>query len=338
MLRGVAATMVVFVHIGLQLERLGYGTLDVNWLSSGVDIFFVISGFIMWVSVERRQGMSAGDFMRNRIIRIVPLYWLVTAGVLAIALTAPQLLKTTVFSAPHAIASFLFLPARHPVVTDQFWPLLVPGWTLNYEMLFYVLFAIAIAASRGSWRKRFALIAVFLTAVVLAGSALRGRIDVMNFYANPIIFEFLSGVVLGIIYMRHQFARSWTWLLAVAAGFIILRDGSILPFLGHASNLVGATLVVGGALYSRTLPIPGLKAVGDASYSLYLTHVITLAALAHFWRSGGLESLGPTAFTAVGVTVSILGAMLCYRLLERPMTQGLRRFWRTSPRKHLPAA
>ena len=92
MLRGIAATMVVFVHIDIQLDRLRYGMLGTGWMSSGVDIFFVISGFIMWTSVERRGGMSAGAFLKNRLIRIVPLYWLVTTIVLLVGLTAPQLL------------------------------------------------------------------------------------------------------------------------------------------------------------------------------------------------------------------------------------------------------
>jgi len=90
MLRGIAASMVVFVHLDIQLKRLGYGTLDAPWLGSGVDIFFVISGFIMWVSVARRPATSAGEFMRNRLIRIVPLYWLVSAGVLATTIVAPH--------------------------------------------------------------------------------------------------------------------------------------------------------------------------------------------------------------------------------------------------------
>src|SRR5438045_2337056 len=164
MLRGIAASMVVFVHLDVQLARLGYRTLGSGWLATGVDIFFVISGFIMWVSVERRPDMTAGTFLRNRLIRIVPLYWLVSAGVLTMTFAAPQLLHTTVFSAPHAIASFLFLPARHPVV-GNFWPLLIPGWTLDYEMLFYVLFAAAIAGSTDA-RSRFLIVGSLITAVV----------------------------------------------------------------------------------------------------------------------------------------------------------------------------
>src|SRR3954471_22053033 len=99
MLRGIAASMVVFVHLDVQLKRLGYGTLDAPWLASGVDIFFVISGFIMWVSVARRPATSAGEFMRNRLIRIVPLYWLPSARLLARE-GSSGLLATTIV-APH---------------------------------------------------------------------------------------------------------------------------------------------------------------------------------------------------------------------------------------------
>src|SRR5437764_3885196 len=179
MLRGIAASMVVFVHLDVQLKRLGYASYDASWLGSGVDIFFVISGFIMWVSVERRPGMSAGEFFGNRLMRIVPLYWLVSAGVLCITFAAPQLLHSTVFNAPHALASFLFLPARHPL-TGEFWPLLVPGWTLNYEMLFYLLFAAAIAGANGAPRRRLAIISVLIASVILLGTAFENRVDVMH--------------------------------------------------------------------------------------------------------------------------------------------------------------
>jgi exopolysaccharide production protein ExoZ len=97
-------------------------------------------------------------------------------------------------------------------------------------------------------------------------------------------------------------------------------------------------MVVLGALFAPPVPIPGLKAVGDASYSLYLTHVVTLAALSHVWRSAGLQGLGAVSFALVGVGSSILGAFICYRLLERPMTDGLKRLWHPSHRRHLPAA
>ena len=318
--------MVVVVHIGLQLERLGYGTYSVGWLSSGVDIFFVISGFIMWVSVERRRTMTAAEFMRARLIRIVPLYWLVSAFVLATCLIAPQLLHTTVLEWKHALASFLFLPARHPIMTQEFWPLLIPGWTLNYEMLFYVLFAVAIAGSGGSARIRLGLIALLIAGTVLAAILLMGRIDAMHFYANPILFEFLAGIAVGILYMKGNMPKSWAWLVPITVGFLLLRYGPGVVYGLNGTNLIATTMIVSGALFLPSIPLPGLKAVGDASYSLYLTHVITIAMLSHFWALG-LTALGPVAFTLAGLALSIAAALICYRVFERPMTVALKRLW-----------
>jgi exopolysaccharide production protein ExoZ len=335
MLRGIAASMVVFVHLEVQLKRLGYGSFDATWLGTGVDIFFVISGFIMWVSVERRPRMTPGEFFRNRIIRVVPLYWLVSAGVLSITFAAPQLLQTTVFSAPHALASFLFLPARHPV-TGQFWPLLVPGWTLNYEMLFYLLFAAAIAGSGGSSRIRLVIVAALIAAVVLLGSALEGRIDVMHFYANPILFEFIAGITIGIVYVQRRVPSSFAWFAALAAGFFFLWFGQRFGVFTPITNLLGAAMVVSGALFSPNLWVPGLKALGDASYSLYLTHVVTLSAWGQMWATG-LQSLPAPLFVISALIACVAGALLCFRLVERPLTQGLKKYW-VGPTERAPVA
>jgi exopolysaccharide production protein ExoZ len=323
MLRGIAASMVVFVHIDNQLKYLDYRMLGSGWLASGVDIFFVISGFIMWVSVERRPGMTAGTFFMHRLERVVPLYWLISAGVLTMTLVAPHLLHSTVFNARHALSSFLFVPARHPL-TGQFLPLLIPGWTLNYEMLFYFLFAVAIAGAAGSSRRRFLIVATLITAVVLLGLALRTRIDVLHFYSNPILFEFVAGIVVGILYRRRKVRCSWLWFAAVPLGFLIFWLGQYLGAFGPLTNLIAATLIVAGALFSPRISAPGLKALGDASYSLYLTHVVTLAAVGYLW-SLGLRQAGRVPFMISALAACVVGALLCYRLIERPITEQLRK-------------
>src|SRR5438270_3136635 len=196
MLRAIAATMVVFVHMDLQLQRLHYPTLGTAWMASGVDIFFVISGFIMWTSVERRPDITAGSFFRNRLIRIVPLYWFATTLVLLVAVIAPQVLNTTVLRPWHAIASYLFIPARHPT-TRMFWPLLIPGWSLNYEMLFYAIFAVAIALGGQLRVRRLVVIVGMLCGILMVANLTKSRIDIMNFYGNPIVLEFVAGIGLG---------------------------------------------------------------------------------------------------------------------------------------------
>lgn len=318
-LRGIAATMVVFVHLDVQLARHGFGALGSDWAASGVDIFFVISGFIMWVTTARRAGITGTQFMLNRLIRIVPLYWLISLFVLVMALVAPQLLHTTVFDPAHTLASFLFFPARHPV-TEAFWPLLVPGWTLNYEMLFYVLFAASIALSGGSAFRRLILIAGAIISVLILSDLLKSRLDVLNFYASSIMLEFVAGTLLGVLYLSGRMRPSALWLVAIAAGFLVLWKGPAgMPYSG-----VAATAIVAGALFSPPVRIPFLQRVGDASYSLYLTHVITLAAVAAMWSRQTLLH-GPLVFGFLCVAAALLVAMISYRLIEQPVTAALKR-------------
>jgi peptidoglycan/LPS O-acetylase OafA/YrhL len=322
MLRGVAATMVVFVHIDVHLRRLGLGSIDSGWLATGVDIFFVISGFIMWVATVRRPQITAAEFMRNRIVRIVPLYWAITSLVLATTLLAPHLLHTTVFDLQHVVTSYLFIASRHPV-TGDFWPLLVPGWTLNYEMLFYVLFAAAIAFSGRSPRARLAWLVGLICSVLLVARGLKGQLDVMNFYANPIMLEFLAGALLGVAYASGRIPVSRWWFAALPLGFLILwRGGAFLPAHAYA-GLLGATLIVAGALFSPRVNVPFLPTLGDASYSLYLTHVITLAAVAAVWTRQSVLT-GELLFSTICLVAAIVVALVCYRFVERPMTLALK--------------
>ena len=315
--------MVVFVHLDVQLRRLGYGQIGSEWMATGVDIFFVISGFIMWVTTMRRPELTGTAFMKNRVIRIVPLYWLVSLFVLGTVLFAPQLLHTTVFYLPHAIASFVFLPARHPT-TGDFWPLLVPGWTLNMEMLFYVLFALSIAWSAGSARLRLAWISGLLLAVLLIATVLRSWIDVMNFYANPIILEFLAGTFVGVLYLSGKVRISALWFAALPVGFLLLWRGQVIvppgiPFAGPA-----ATLIVAAALFAPPLKLPLLRRLGDASYSLYLTHVIALSAVAALWSHQSFVR-APVVFCVLSFGAAVVAAMICYRLVEVPVTASLKR-------------
>lgn len=323
MLRGIAALMVVFVHLDVQLRRYSLGAIDSSWLVSGVDIFFVISGFIMWVTTARAAHVTGTKFMINRLIRIVPLYWAVSLFVLATAIMAPQLLHTTTLEPIHALASFLFIPARHPV-TGQFWPLLVPGWTLNYEMLFYVLFAISIAAGNRSLGRRLAWLFGLIASVLVVASATRSGIDVMNFYANPMMFEFLAGTLLAIVYASGRVAASWLWFGAILVGFLLLWRGMQIMPAGVPAFAPGAILVVAGGLFSPPVRITLLQRIGDASYSLYLTHVITLAIVATLWsRQSFLH--GAIVFGAISLVAALVAAMVCYRLFERPVTAWLKR-------------
>lgn len=323
MLRAIAATMVMFVHVDHELVALHFAPLGSDWLSTGVDIFFVISGFIMWTSVERHGSMSSGQFLKNRIIRIVPLYWLVTTGVVVLALVMPQLLATTRLRLPHVIASYLFLPARHPTAM-VFWPIIVPGWSLNYEMLFYVVFTIAIALSARSRTVRFVLICGLLLLILLIANLTKSKVDVMNFYANPILLEFVAGVVLAIVWRTRNVPRSPLWLLAAFAGFGLLWV-STHSNVGFVVTLIAATLIVAGAVFLPPLRHNALSALGDASYSLYLTHGMTLAAFALLWKYYS-PNLPWQLFVLAGCSIAIAVAFLMYNFFEVPVTRTLKTY------------
>jgi exopolysaccharide production protein ExoZ len=322
MLRGVAASMVVFVHIDSELTRVRLPPLGSGWLASGVDIFFVISGFIMWTSVERRGGMSARAFLRDRLIRIVPLYWTITALVLIVALLAPQLVNSAAVRPWHVLASFLFLPARHPLF-HNFWPLLIPGWSLNYEMLFYGIFALSLVVSSTSSSMRFLVITAVFSVVLGFAELSKGSIDVMNFYGRSISLEFLAGIALAILCRSRRVRPSYGYLLIIGFGFFSLASGTLVG-TNIGTTLMAATLIVGGAVFLPPLRANPLSRLGDASYSLYLTHGIALSALAWLWAKLGIR-LDRPFFVIVALACAFTVAFATYYLFELPITAALKR-------------
>lgn len=327
-LRALAALMVVVFHLHPQLARMGYEGAWPDWLSNGVDIFFVISGFIMWSTTAGRP-VTPMDFYRRRIVRIVPLYWLITSVVVAVMLAAPRLLQTARFDLSHVLASYAFIAWPSPAGHVE--PVLVPGWTLNYEMFFYLLFGLALLLPE---RRRLAATGLVLAALAAVGWWLRPASPAAGFYTSDIMLEFLAGMMLGRLYAGGEWpARSTAgWLLALA-GLALLAGSGAWP--AGTSRLLQAglpsILIVAGALAieraGRTPSWPLLHRVGDASYSLYLIHPLALSALSQAWRKAGLggTAAGMAAFCLVAVAVSALAGLACHRLVERPLGQRLAR-------------
>lgn len=350
-LRGIAALMVAYYHASTQIPGFEAYLWPSFWpagsavLAHGVDIFFVISGFIMLVS---SRGMSAGDFMARRIIRIVPLYWLFTLTLILVATARPELFKGTVVTAEAAIKSLAFIPYFSTSVPNQIWPLLVPGWTLNYEMMFYLIFAAALFVPL---RYRVALCTLAF-AVLMAGRIAPAYADsaVLKFFAAPIQFEFVGGMVIG-----HLYLSSWTLprpacLLLILGGLLLLVSEALHPGQGHAAALLLAyglpscLVVLGAVLLDKSharVPRWSLPAaLGDASYSIYLSHIFVLGALRTGWGAVGLDQqtmAHALCFGLAGMVAVSLGGMLCYRWVEKPMLQVCQRAWRAlnmrSPRE-----
>ena len=330
-LRAVAAMMVVFLHLHPQWERMGYANIWPDWMAGGVDIFFVISGFIMWITTCRKPP-SPLTFYYRRAVRIVPLYWLLSALVVAIMLLAPQVVQSSRFDAWHVVSSFFFIPTVSPS-SGHFEPVLIPGWTLNYEMFFYLIFGAMLPLRE---RLRLGMTGLVLLILVVARPLVGQPDSVFAFYTSSIMLEFLLGMMLGYSW-AHGGMR-----LGARTGWLLLVVGTVammlLPYTPYelprlVSLGIPATAIVAGALaLERAGHVPEVRwlhRLGDVSYSLYLSHPLVLSAVSQAWRRVvpaetplPLMLLG---FSLIAVLATIVGAFAVYRLLERPLIGVFRR-------------
>lgn len=340
-LRGCAALMIVFIHLELQLKRAGYSGYWPTFLSAGVDIFFVISGFIMWITTA--NGMSALEFFRRRFFRIVPLYWLLTSIVLVTLVSFPKVVQSGHLDRWHVFGSYLFIPVVHPILGIM-QPLLIPGWTLNYEMFFYVIFGFALLLPANV-----RLIVVSVILVVLSSVSLFVNVaplTIMEFYTFSRVLEFAYGMALGWIYVRgirHSLTIVW-----IAWACLLLGIGAITQTASYFDGrglLVGvpALLIVAGAVmieHMQGMPnIRGIHFLGNASYSLYLSHPIVISIVNQIYRKGVFDRL-PGAlfiFACLEVASSIAGASLIYLYIEVPLLQlGRLKIFSTVSHKAMP--
>jgi exopolysaccharide production protein ExoZ len=308
-LRGLAATAVLLFHLS---ERFG-GELKVG--SAGVDVFFVISGFIMWVTTAGKK-WSPQQFMGRRFIRIVPLYWIVI-GVTALAiLLRPQFLFGHDLSTHNFFGSLFFFP---DVTNDEFHPVVLQGWTLTYEMAFYVVFGIALL---GAEQIRFWAIGAAFTLFVLLQPVIGN--DKLHVLANPIILEFLFGVAIGRLWLSGfrvpVYAAAGLMLLSALA---LASTDYIAPSLPRLIRWgVPGALLVAGSVFAESIfknrSFAPLRLLGDASYSIYLWHILAIAALDGLLLKVKL----PWPFHVIGVGLLALGlTVVLYFLIEKPLVQ-----------------
>ncbi|HLK89733.1 MAG TPA: acyltransferase [Polyangia bacterium] len=329
-LRAVAATSVILAHVPF-IDRGVYG----------VDIFFVISGFIMC----HIGSLSPDQFFLKRIFRVVPLYWLGTLGVFAIALLAPRLLNSTTADPEHLVKSLFFIPFKKGNGDVQ--PLLFLGWTLEYEMFFYVVFAIALAVRR-AWAGLLTIGA--LAVVTLAGRLLQPTAVIPRFFSRPIILEFGIGIAACYAWRRWRPALARLPLVAgalVAVGcyaLLVVVDKGIPGYLGWLAPIPGFLLRGGLAfvLLMTVLSFEGrvafpasLLLIGDASYSLYLFHPYIVQIVSK--KVISFARLTPASLVALVLTIGacFLFAIVSFRLFERPSNQALRRLL-ARPARRLP--
>ncbi len=328
-LRGVAALLVVLTHAAGELANRGLvgPDLDLPFGNFGVDVFFVISGFIIVYSsvpLFRAPGAPLG-FMLRRVARVAPLYWIVSTLYLLLLIGIGEYPD---FSRRYLVLSYLFVPAPEPQDGAVF-PFYFPGWTLEFELMFYACFSVALM-----WRRPVAIGVVAAMMVVITGlGALAPGSPVLDFYGGTLLLEFVAGCLLAEVHLRGwRFGGTTCVSLAAAAALAVLVSAYTLggwpPERGIVWGLPAAGLVAAVVLGPPRPARPVLAVLarlGDVSYSLYVVHFVVIAGVS--WaiarRIGHWKAVPPVVFFAMAVASALGAAFVCFYALERPMTRRL---------------
>jgi exopolysaccharide production protein ExoZ len=324
-LRFLAAFAVVLFHSQQALSRDVHESLG-YWFeigAAGVHVFFCISGFvIMHTSYGYgTTGMPTRRFLLKRFVRIFPIYWICCLLYVAYHQTLGSGYTMPVSS---WVGALLLLPTQSSNIIG-------PGWTLSYELYFYLCFAVLL------WLRPLATL-ITLTAFFIASVLLGMLVPIpasLAIAANPLILEFVAGCWLGFLYVRFQHQSRVLGLALVVAGVALFIIGGLLDYrrlpLVVMWGAPSILIVAGSLLIERSGPLPRLlqtaSRLGDSSYVLYLIHILLITIALH----AGLRHLAPMA-PVPGVLVAILVSLFCtvvaaliFEHLERPLLRWLRR-------------
>ena len=338
-LRGVAVLLVVLLHLAI-IERKYGGTKPIlsdiiEFGIFGVDLFFVISGFVI-VTVTRGQFQDAKKaliFLYHRASRIYPAYWVYSLLVLGVLLFNPLWVNSSQGNQENIISSFLLLPS-------ETLPLVMVGWTLIHEMYFYMIFFLILMVIP---ERHMPLTLLFWgVGVIILNFSLESPDPFATLACHPLTLEFIGGCFLAIIYFRisDSIMENRTLLILASVGLTasILGYNSYQHFTGQVDPQgwwrilifgVPALLIVfcfikmerNGYIAHSSLII-----IGDASYSIYLSHVLTLSAAGRVW---GIFSNNAPYDNVVMVPMLfmlvIVVGIASYLFIEKPLLAFSRR-------------
>lgn len=353
-LRAVAAILVLFTHsidrLRITFPMLGKdewpdnnsGIYSIG--NSGVDIFFVISGFLMlYVNYDYFQRPGAPRrFFLKRLVRIIPLYWSLTTLAVIMIVVSPSVFTYRNHVIPEwIIGSYLFVPvAMNSGIVS---PVIGPGWTLNFEMYFYLLFSICLIWSRV---RALLCLCIFFCLSVIIGAILHPLSPLPALMTSGQLLEFMAGMLIALASKEALPFSRWGSLASIIIGwmFLLLSTVYFTPRVGDGLGRflfwgIPAAMIVAGAkdlsLGRGPLSKP-LILLGDGSYSIYLFHTFALPASAIILRRSGMQSLVSFDMMVIFlIVIGIVSGMLCWYFVERPMTS---RFTKLVHTQELPVA
>ncbi|MEO6861265.1 MAG: acyltransferase [Microcoleus sp.] len=332
--RGIAALLVVMFHINqMSTERLNqvtfFNLFQAGW--SGVDYFFVLSGFIM-VYVHRSaigKKDQLKSFLVKRCVRIYPIYWIITLTVLCFFLVIPGFGNEKDLSLAHIIVSLFLMPQNDKPILDV-------GWTLVYEIYFYVLFSIAI------WLKpkqSIPLLSAWLFVTMLHFSKILQFGDsafLLNLVFGNMNLEFVLGCLAAYIVIKYnKNITNYRWILFGIAnlGYVILAMlvawGNVeFERINTFAVLAGLIVIASTSIDLKDSPrIPYFFIfLGDASYSIFLIHSPVISATTKILQKANLGKYfdGFFAPSLLALFAVVVGCIF-YSLIEKPLTVYLRK-------------
>ena len=325
--RFIAALMVIIYHSTYYTsERLKPKIrLYDEWGFNAVSLFFVISGFVMIISSENLREKTNGwrIFAIKRIIRIVPIYWLLTTFKVLILLSGSFLiLHHDPINISFILKSYFFIPAVNSY--GEFFPIYNVGWTLNFEMFFYALFTVSLALRLNTI---LFLSVIFAPFVVLSFYNTANWPDVA-FYFNPIVLNFLYGMIAAKLVLKNiKLPQKLAEILILLSLLYLFFPKSGLIEGYFANNVIilhlAAFLVIYGAAsienkWGSKIPT-WLIFLGGASYSLYLIHPCVAPLASTVLRLIKLE--WPWLSVVLGIIFSIAAGVAFYKFCEKPITR-----------------
>lgn len=341
-LRAVAA-LLVFAH-HLLLEVLVQNASPTPALLAlypvalgGVHLFFVISGFLIVYTTRNTFGAprASFEFIYRRVARIAPLYIVFTLMFASAAIAAGALVNNNQISIPDMIRSMLFIP--YPGAEGSFHPVFGVGWTINYDMFLYAVFAPFLFLGRSVALPAFCATVLCL---FLAGVFLAPEHGAIWFWTRPIILEMLAGAILGWVFVKEitfpklacqaMLATGVVWWLFAWGGtpdtvnelhhydsqFAYLQRGvpSILILAGLTLTPRSERSPLRETRLGRTL-----LAIGDRSYSLSMSHMFMLRALTIILPASVAGSLFAPLYVGAAMVLIIPATLLTYHILEKPI-------------------
>ena len=199
-LRAVAALMVLFGHVLAEVSHFSHQDpwlLSLPW-TRGVDLFFVISGFVVTLSADRFARQPAA-FLHRRLLRVVPLYFLFTTLMVAVLILLPTGVKETGLELRQIIGSYLFIPVER--ADGRIAPVLSLGWTLNYEVFFYALLAACLIL-----RRPLMAVGTIILGLSALGAGVSFEAAPLVFWTNSLMVEFVFGIALA-----RMWQSGWRW-------------------------------------------------------------------------------------------------------------------------------